>query len=157
MKEFFRGLAKGLGVETGKQLFIVLAPIILSLLREVPVPQIESMFSFVPTRIWYYAVALSLSANIVLFSLHRSLKKRVENRLDKFEFVTNLGIYRHKVTGEKYCPSCLLSDPPIESPLCESDAGWQCQRKSCEKFYHNPDFKEPPAMFISETTIPPQF
>jgi hypothetical protein len=60
-----------------------------------------------------------------------------------FEFISRLGVYRHKKTGVYYCTSCLKKDNLI-SPLREYQAGWQCQVKSCEKFYTNPDYKKPP-------------
>jgi len=63
--------------------------------------------------------------------------KRRQYRFDK-----RLGIYFHKKTNDPFCTSCLAAD--IESPLKETKSGWHCQRKECDKWYSNPDYKEPP-------------
>jgi hypothetical protein len=63
--------------------------------------------------------------------------KRRQYRFDK-----RLGVYFHKKTNEPFCPSCLISKN-IESPLQETISGWQCGIKDCDKYYINPDYKEP--------------
>lgn len=52
-----------------------------------------------------------------------------------------IGIHRHLLTDEPVCTTCLLED--FESPLTESDEGWKCNRRGCEKFYSNQDFHPP--------------
>ena len=65
-----------------------------------------------------------------------------EHKRQQYRFDKHLGISVHKITGDPFCPSCLLSD--IESPLKEDAKQWICQRKDCGQFYRNPDYTPPP-------------
>ena len=58
-----------------------------------------------------------------------------------YTFDKRTGIHRHNLTDEPVCTSCLLQG--IESPLTESEAGWRCNNRGCEKFYMNPNFNPP--------------
>jgi len=58
-----------------------------------------------------------------------------------YKFEKRTGIHRHMMSDEPVCTSCLLEG--VESPLTESEEGWQCHRRECNKFYSNPDFYPP--------------
>lgn len=66
-------------------------------------------------------------------------------------FDKRLGIYKHKKTGDYYCPSCLAEH--IRSPLKEMKHGWICGVLKCKQFYENPDYKEPPYERIRKPSI----
>lgn len=58
----------------------------------------------------------------------------------KYNFLNRYGVFQSKSDKSLFvCSSCLLEK--IESPLKYSNLGWQCQRKACEKFIKNPDYK----------------
>ncbi len=58
-----------------------------------------------------------------------------------YSFDRRTGIHRHHLTDEPVCTSCLLQG--VESPLTESEEGWHCNYRGCEKFYANPNFNPP--------------
>lgn len=58
-----------------------------------------------------------------------------------YKFDKRTGIHRHDLTYEPVCTSCLLQG--IESPLTESEEGWQCNNRGCDKFYRDPNFSPP--------------
>ena len=58
-----------------------------------------------------------------------------------YKFDKRTGIHRHNLTDEPVCTSCLLQG--IESPLTESEEGWSCNNRGCDKFYINPNFNPP--------------
>ena len=58
-----------------------------------------------------------------------------------YTFDKRIGIHRHNLTDEPICTSCLLEG--IESPLTESEEGWRCNNRVCDKFYINPNFNPP--------------
>ena len=58
-----------------------------------------------------------------------------------YKFDKRTGIHKHLMTGEPFCTACLLQG--IESPLTESDEGWQCNNRGCDKFYLNPNYNPP--------------
>lgn len=58
-----------------------------------------------------------------------------------YTFDKRTGIHRHNLTDEPVCTSCLLQG--IESPLTESEQGWRCNNRVCDKFYMNPNFNPP--------------
>lgn len=65
----------------------------------------------------------------------------VRSLRSNYRFEKRAGIHRHMMTDEPVCTSCLLEG--AESPLTELEAGWQCHRRGCNKFYSNPDFYPP--------------
>lgn len=58
-----------------------------------------------------------------------------------YKFDKRTGIHRHNLTDDPVCTSCLLQG--IESPLTESEEGWRCNNRGCDKFFLNPDFNPP--------------
>jgi hypothetical protein len=58
-----------------------------------------------------------------------------------YNFDKRTGIHKHIMTDEPVCTACLLQG--IESPLTESDEGWRCNNRGCDKFYFNPNFSPP--------------
>jgi len=149
MKDLLKEIRKGIAEETGKQIALSLLPLVLSLLRELPISQIDSIFSGVSSRIWYYSVAILLTINIQLVVSYRKLKKSTDSRLkmEDFEFLKEIGIYRNKIDNLYYCTSCLLATPAVRSPLREQENGWSCEIKTCDKFYYNPNYHEKPTFF----------
>ena len=142
LNSILQQIAKGIGVETGRQAILALSPVIIALVREIPLFQIESSFQVIPSRIWYYSVAVSICI-IVILSHRLQIAQRKPRPIDEeFDFDTRLGFYRKKSTGKIFCSSCLLATPRLESPLQEEPHGWTCPFKSCAKFYQNPDYKE---------------
>jgi hypothetical protein len=146
MKEFIQNLVKGLGIETAKDLLLYCLPIIVSLVRELPISQIDSFFSEVSPRIWYYAVALLVTANLVLLARSRRMSKAQSHRINlaDYEFVEDIGVYKKKKDdGLYYCASCLLSAPAVSSPLKKRKDGWLCNVKTCRTFFPNPSYRKP--------------
>ena len=58
-----------------------------------------------------------------------------------YKFDKRTGIHRHFMTDEPVCTTCLLQG--IESPLTESEEGWRCNNRGCDKFFFNPNFNPP--------------
>ncbi len=144
---FLGGFLKSLGQFSGKEIATILAPIFVSLLGYIKISRIEPLLDFVPRQVLSIALGLSLSILILFVLKYQRLKsKTTKDIIDDYRFNTTLGIYMKKDSGEKvyYCSSCILQQPRIISPLQESEDGWRCQRKGCEEFYRNPDYKEPP-------------
>lgn len=86
-------------------------------------------------------VAAAFWLRVLYRRLSKALSAPKPDPLSNFEFAKRLGIYRHRQSGLYYCTSCLQTG--TESPLKESSSGWQCEVKTCEKFYRNPDYKDP--------------
>ena len=97
------------------------------------VPFLEKVVPSIPPRS-LFAIA---SIELVLLLMALISFMLLHNKKRKYRFDKVHGIWRHKKTGEAFCPSCLANN--IESPLQESKAGWWCGIKTCEKFYRNPD------------------
>lgn len=64
-----------------------------------------------------------------------------KNKFCNYLFDNHSGIYLHKKTKKPFCPSCLSSG--IEFPLQVYEHGWLCNCTNCNKFFPNPDYKEP--------------
>jgi hypothetical protein len=91
---------------------------------------------------------LGLAGTFVYILLTRKISS-------KYRYDKRIGIRFHRRTGDPFCSSCLASN--IESPLQEFDSGWRCVRQDCEKWFANPDYKNPkspsPTM-ITKAKIP---
>ena len=107
----------------------------------------------------FYPIRLlkSLPKNEIYSTNKYSEKKSDDNKIGSFrndivrhdisalrsnyEFDKRTGIHKHMMTSEPVCTACLLQG--IESPLTESDEGWQCNNRGCDKFYLNPNYNPP--------------
>jgi hypothetical protein len=71
--------------------------------------------------------------------------KKSRTYIDLFDYSRdpNVGVSRHKATGEYFCTSCLINQ--IISPVRQDESGWYCLRKGCEQIYPHPKYKSPKA------------
>lgn len=57
--------------------------------------------------------------------------------MSDYEHLKGEGIFRNRKSGDLFCYNCLLEG--IVAPLATKERGWQCHRKSCHKFYLDPN------------------
>ncbi len=87
-------------------------------------------------------------ANEILEKKFERVQKEYDDKFsikairDRYKFDEKRGVM---VTPEQhyFCTSCLLEG--VESQLTTLANGWRCERKACEKFYKNPDYRDPTA------------
>ena len=82
--------------------------------------------------VWVWWLAVKLKEN----PLDRSVRIRTRYKRDSD---TNMMI--HKVTGGRYCHTCLLKEPPVESELHSHDVtfGARCSVLECNSNYETPE------------------
>ena len=87
------------------------------------------------------ATPQALAISLVLLALGcLALSAWVLYLLPSFKYDPKLQVYRHRVTGLLYCPSCRNKKPL--SPLIKEISGWICPF-NCGHFYKDPDYKKP--------------
>ena len=92
-------------------------------------------------RMWFLLFCALRKLQSVEQQLKDSLKKP-HHFLDDYEFMERLGLYRHKENHGYFCGSC--TPKQIVSRLRETEGGWRCEIRECNKFHPNPRYMPPP-------------
>jgi hypothetical protein len=82
---------------------------------------------------------LLISVSYLIYLYFFKIKQKA--KIETYEHLEKIGIYKNKSTGQLYCGSCLIED--VESPLIAINHGWFCQRKGCGRQYADPDNPQP--------------
>jgi hypothetical protein len=82
--------------------------------------------------IWVCWLAVKLKEN----PLDRSVRIRA-----RYERDPNTNMMIHKMTGRRYCHTCLLKEPPVESELHSHDvvSVARCSVLECSSYYETPE------------------
>ena len=98
-----------------------------------------------PTPLWV-TISLVFLALVGLKMINNRSYKNTNNsktnkiNIDDYEFIKDPGYYKHKINEGEFCSPCLVSIPPIASPLTEPNDGvWHCNK--CNIFIYTKEAK----------------
>ncbi len=109
-------------------------------------PFLEKVLPEIPAQTLLAVIGILLLLLALAVTGILILRSRSSSRIDlrEYAFDKRLGLYKHKTNGLFFCVSCMSNNRV--SPLLEREDGWLCMVKSCEQFYHNPDYQPEPGI-----------
>lgn len=97
-------------------------------------------FAGLSWQLYLAIVTVLLIASVSALTAYLSLRRKYVTPFKGWKFDEKKGIW---TDGEFfYCPSCKTEFKV--SPLRASERGWKCLVKSCDVFYHDPEYKSSP-------------
>ena|SRR5258708_39803605 len=112
-------------------------------IKEAVLPFVQDVVPLLDNKSLLWLCFLSLLVNLLLGAFAGGLLWvfHFNNPKRNYEFLPQRGFYRHKKTGQFFCPNCLLKN--IESPLGKAGTQiattltpvWNCRNLDCKSIF----------------------